>query len=308
MPDRVRQDDAPVLPGLRLVRGAGGVVSRTLPASGGVEIALVHRPGYDDWTLPKGKLDPGEIEEFTAVRETEEETGLRCRLERWLGTTRYVDHKGRRKVVHYWLMRPLSGFFAANREVDELRWLAPHKAADLLTYEHDRGLLGRLDGALELTQQPHMRALYLVRHAKAGVRDEWEGPDHLRPLTKSGLKQAEVLADRLEAFSITRIFSSPHVRCLETVEPIARRLGLRVVLSDALAEGADPTVARAFLEESAQSATIACSHGDVISAVMERFAEAGVVVEGEPRWEKGSVWALETDGSRVHAARAMPAP
>ena len=307
MPDRVTKDDAPVLAGTRLVRGAGGVVSRTLPG-GVVEIALVHRPGYDDWTLPKGKLDPGEIEEFTAVREIEEETGLRCRLEKWLGTTRYVDHKARRKVVHYWLMRPLSGFFSPNREVDELRWVPPHKAVDLLTYEHDRALLGRLDGHMELSQHPHMRSVYLVRHAKAGDREEWDGPDHMRPLTKSGLKQAEVLADRLEAFSITRITSSPHVRCLETVEPIARRLGLRVILSDALVEGTDPAVSRAFLEESAQSATIACSHGDVISGVMEHFAEAGVVLEGEPRWEKGSVWALETDGHRVHAARSMPAP
>jgi 8-oxo-(d)GTP phosphatase len=305
--ERVRQVDAPVLAGLRLVRGAGGVVSRSLPG-GAVEIALVHRPGYDDWTLPKGKLDPGEIEEYTAVREIEEETGLRCRLERWLGTTRYLDHKGRRKVVHYWLMRPLSGFFAPNKEVDELRWVAPHKAADLMTYEHDRALLGRLDGRMELPHQPHLRAVYLVRHAKAGDREEWEGPDEMRPLTKSGLKQADVLAERLAAFSITRILSSPHVRCLETVEPIARRLGLRVVLSDALAEGSDPAAARQLIDEAAQSSTVLCSHGDIIAGVMEHFAEAGVVLEGEPRWEKGSVWALETDGSRVHAARSIPAP
>ncbi|HKW45544.1 MAG TPA: NUDIX domain-containing protein, partial [Candidatus Eremiobacteraceae bacterium] len=116
MPDRVRPDEAHPLGGTRLVRGAGGIVSRSLPG-GNVEIALVHRPGYDDWTLPKGKLDPAEPEEAAALREVEEESGLRCRLERWLGTTRYLDHKGRRKVVHYWLMRPLAGHFAPNREV-----------------------------------------------------------------------------------------------------------------------------------------------------------------------------------------------
>jgi 8-oxo-(d)GTP phosphatase len=307
LPDKVRQDEASELGGTRLVRGAGGVVSRSLPG-GAVEIALVHRPGYDDWTLPKGKLDPDEPEEAAALREVEEETGLRCRLEQWLGTTRYVDHKGRRKVAHYWLMRPLSGHFAPNREVDELRWLLPSKAADLLTYEHDRALIGRLDGRLELPHQPNLRAVYLVRHAKAGIRAEWDGPDQLRPLSKSGVRQAELLCEWLTSFSIARIASSPHIRCLETVEPIARRLGLRVVLSEALAEGADPALARAFIEDAPHSATVACSHGDVISGVLDLLAADGLVVDGEPHWEKGSVWALESDGTRVHAARPMAAP
>jgi 8-oxo-(d)GTP phosphatase len=305
--DRVRQVEAPELGGVRLVRGAGGIVSRSLPG-GAVEIALVHRPGYDDWTLPKGKLDPGEAEEAAALREVEEETGLRCRLEQWLGTTRYVDHKGRRKVSHYWLMRPLSGHFAPNREVDELRWLLPSKAADLMTYEHDRALIGRLSGRIDLPARPHLRSVYLVRHAKAGVRGEWDGPDELRPLSKSGAKQAEALADWLTSFSIARIASSPHVRCLETVEPLARRLGLKVVLSEALVEGADPALGRAFIEEAAQNGTVACSHGDVVGGVVDLLAEEGLVVDGDPHWEKGSVWALESDGSKVHAARPMAAP
>jgi len=307
LPEKVRQEEAHPLGGTRLVRGAGGIVSRSLPG-GAVEIALVHRPGYDDWTLPKGKLEVGEPEESAALREVEEESGLRCRLEQWLGTTRYLDHKGRRKVVHYWLMRPLSGHFAPNREVDELRWLAPAKAADLMTYEHDRALIASLDGRLELPHQPNLRAVYLVRHAKAGIRAEWDGPDHLRPLSKSGTKQAELLCEWLTSFSIARIASSHHVRCLETVEPLARRLGLRVVLSEALAEGADPALARAFIEDASQTATVACSHGDIIPGVLDLLAADGVVVDGDPHWEKGSLWALESDGSRVHVARPMAAP
>jgi len=122
------------------VRAAGGLVLRRAPG-GGIEVALVHRPKYDDWTLPKGKLQPGEGDQEAALREVEEETGLRCRLERELPGTRYRDQSGRDKVVRYWEMRPVSGGFEPNREVDELRWLAPQEAERLLTYGHDRDLL-----------------------------------------------------------------------------------------------------------------------------------------------------------------------
>jgi 8-oxo-dGTP diphosphatase len=122
----------------RRVRAAGGVVMR------GGRVALVHRPKYDDWTFPKGKLDPGEDFEQAALREVEEETGMRCRLGRELPSTRYVDPKGRRKVVRYWQMEPLEGDFAPNREVDELRWVAPPEARGLLSYDRDRDVLADL--------------------------------------------------------------------------------------------------------------------------------------------------------------------
>jgi 8-oxo-dGTP diphosphatase len=120
------------------VEAAGGVVVR-----GGL-VALVHRPRYDDWTLPKGKLDAGESFEQAAVREVEEETGLRCRLERELPSTSYTDHKGREKIVRWWLMQPEGGDFTPNDETDELRWLDPGEARALLTYERDRELLERI--------------------------------------------------------------------------------------------------------------------------------------------------------------------
>ncbi len=123
-----------------VVRAAGGVVWR--PGAGAaVEVALVHRPRYDDWSLPKGKVEPGETDAEAALREVQEETGLRCRLGPELAGTAYVDRKGRPKAVRYWSMTVLGGSFAPGDEVDELRWLGLEGAPAVLSYAHDAAVL-----------------------------------------------------------------------------------------------------------------------------------------------------------------------
>jgi 8-oxo-dGTP pyrophosphatase MutT (NUDIX family) len=124
------------------VEAAGGVVARQTPD--GVEVAVVHRPRYDDWSLPKGKLRPNEAWEEAALREVEEETGLRCALGEELAPSRYRDRKGRSKLVRWWAMRPLEGEFTPNDEVDELRWVSAADAAELLDHDHDRELVRAL--------------------------------------------------------------------------------------------------------------------------------------------------------------------
>jgi 8-oxo-dGTP diphosphatase len=121
------------------VKAAGGVLVRTGPE--GPEVAVIHRPKYEDWSLPKGKLDDGEGFEQAALREVEEETGMRAELGPELSPVSYRDRKGRTKLVRYWLMRTLNGEFHPGSEVDELRWLQPERAQELLSYEHDAELV-----------------------------------------------------------------------------------------------------------------------------------------------------------------------
>ena len=126
-----------------IVEAAGGVVWRRSPA-GELEVLLVHRPRYDDWTVPKGKLDAGEDHARAALREVEEETGLRCNLGEELPSTFYVDRKGRPKRVRYWAMTPAGGGFTPTGEVDEIRWFPVEAAAAQLTYPRDRAVLAAL--------------------------------------------------------------------------------------------------------------------------------------------------------------------
>ncbi len=279
------------------VRAAGGVVRRR--GIDGVRFALVHRPRYDDWTLPKGKAEDDEEERTTALREVLEETGFRCDLGPKITSVRYTDHMGRPKNVGYWLMYPLDGVFLPNVEVDELRWVDADEARSLLTYVHDRAVL---DAALAFD-----RPLALVRHAKAGDREAWTEDDRLRPLTKKGKAQAEGLIDLFDDLEVDRVLSSPSVRCVQTVRPLA--LGRHVTVEERLelAEGGSASAALALLR-STGGGVVACSHGDVIPAVVSLLVSRGLEVAGPLEWKKGSTWLLERDGGLITAARYLPPP
>jgi 8-oxo-dGTP pyrophosphatase MutT (NUDIX family)/phosphohistidine phosphatase SixA len=283
-----------------VVRAAGGIL--TLDQGGEPRFAVVHRPKYDDWTFPKGKLHDGESDEQAALREVEEETGLRCRLGDQVDSVTYTDRFGRSKVVRYWTMMPDGGTFRPNDEVDELRWLAPAEALALLTYGHDRELFRSI--LARQTRSP----VYLVRHAKAGVRELWQGPDVERPLTRRGRRQAERLVERLQGVEVERIVSSPFVRCIQTVDPLARSRGLDVEIADELAEGVDQERTVEFIRRLDPVPTVLCGHGGEIDGVVRAFEADGATVEGSRGLAKGSVWVLEREDGRVVSARYLPAP
>jgi 8-oxo-dGTP diphosphatase len=147
---------------------------------------------------------------------------------------------------------------------------------------------------------------YLVRHAKAGSRERWAGPDEARPLTPSGIRQAEALVDHFHELAVRRIASSAYVRCVQTVEPLARARGHRVEAVQGLAEGAGPEWALDML--SREDGAVLCSHADVIGEVVMTLTERGVPLEGGMQWEKGSTWAFESQGGRIIAGHYMPPP
>jgi 8-oxo-(d)GTP phosphatase len=284
------------------VRAAGGVVARRRRADAEVEVVIVHRPAYDDWTLPKGKLDPGEDEPAAARREVLEECGLDCLLGPQLGVTEYRDSSGRDKTVRYWLMAAAAGEAAAANEVDDVRWATLAESRALLSYERDRRLLEGL-------VLPREGTLALVRHAKAGNRAKWDRPDELRPLTQAGRRQAEALVLLLAARRPALLVSSAYVRCIETLEPLAAATGLPLQRHDALAEGASVDAALALLRAvGTLGDAVVCTHGDVEEVVLQSIAAAGTPLADRVRLEKGSVWLLEVRAGEIVGGRYLPPP
>lgn len=256
------------------------------------EIVLVHRPQYDDWTIPKGKDDPGESSQQAALREVQEETGLICRVTGSAGVSRYAVADGM-KQVEYFLMRPFrSTVFHPNDEVDEVRWVPTTQAKGLLTYDFDRKLVSEVDLA---TATAHTD-IHLVRHGAAGDRSTWNGPDVERPLTKKGLEQADALASGLGGIGVERVLSSPAVRCLQTVAPLALLLGIEVEVDDRLAEGSDGSAITRLLDDIAGTNTVLSSHGDVIPVALERLQGLGVRFHSPYECRKGSTWSIGHDG------------
>ena len=279
------------------VLAAGGVVVRGAP--GAREALLVHRPRYDDWTHPKGKLDPGESFEDAAEREVREETGWGCGLGPALPSIGYTDATGRPKQVRFWVMHPVRDHgFTPNEEVDEIRWATPEAAHELLSYPRDRGTL---DAALTLDQP-----IYVVRHAKAGSRLDWRGDDYDRPISGKGERQAARLLDHLGVTTVRTIVSSPSRRCVQTVRPMADALSLPVEEHDGLREEVDAATALAVVTGLA-GPSVVCTHGNIVQDLV--FAASQLrTLTGSYGWKKGSTWILERDAGRPVAARYVAPP
>jgi 8-oxo-dGTP pyrophosphatase MutT (NUDIX family)/phosphohistidine phosphatase SixA len=248
------------------VLAAGAVVFRP-----GKDVLLIHRPRYDDWSFPKGKLDPGEHVAAAAVREVAEETGLRVRLGPPLAEQQYTLENGNRKVVSYWVGRvvgddDVSGY-APNNEVDAVEWVAYDKALDRLTHDHDRDTLRE---AGEVRRRTH--PVVILRHSQARSRKAWRKNDRLRPLLRAGQRQAEKLVPVLAAYDATRVVSSSSTRCVETVAPYVDATGRKPELVDGLSEQDATRKSVAGVVEdlvAGDEGAVLCTHRPVLPKVFE---------------------------------------
>ena len=288
---------------------AGGVLWR--PAADGIEILLVHRPKYDDWSLPKGKREPGEHVLLTAVREITEETSVRPVLGPWLRTVEYLAYD-RPKQVDYWAACGAVGQAAPSHEIDAVSWLPMPQALDRLSYPHDADVIKSL--------QPRATVpLILVRHTSAGRKRDWAGPDLLRPLDARGQADALLLADLLACFAPqARVISSPALRCTETVRPYAESFGGAVEAKAVLAMpgrtaeySSDRTDRADTLRHlfrnlvAAGQPVVACLHREnlplALTAARSVLGGARQLTEGDPSLAKGAFLVLHVAAGELVA-------
>jgi 8-oxo-(d)GTP phosphatase len=273
------------------VLAAGAVVWRRRE-----EVLLVHRPRYDDWSFPKGKLDPEEWLPAAAVREVGEETGLVVRLGPPLGTQRYPNGD-RMKSVHYWVgwtvgSDDVSGYLV-NEEIDDVRWVPWQVATEQLTYPYDRDTLQE-----SRPLRRKSRALVVLRHGAAEPRKTWTGDDRRRPLAEEGFGQAERLTPLLAAYDVSRVVTSSSTRCRQTVEPYAAAHGLKLEEHDGLSE--EDATAESVVEIvddllGCKEGAVLCTHRRVLPSV---FDAIGV---DDPRLEPSGLLVVHHRAGKVVA-------
>ncbi|KUI18749.1 NUDIX hydrolase [Mycobacterium sp. GA-1285] len=289
------------------ILAAGAVLWRSNGEPDAPEVALIHRPRYDDWSLPKGKVNPGETEPVTAVREVWEETGYTAHLGRRLSSVSYPVEGGVKKV-RYWAARMVRGEFQPNDEVDELKWLPVRAAIKQLDYPHDRKVLRRF-----AKYPADTKTVLIVRHATAGSKSRFKGDDRKRPLDKNGRTQAESLVGILLAFGADHLFAADRVRCVSTLEPLAEELGVTIQRDGLLTEEAYAENRKAarqrFLEIADTGGTpVICTQGKVIPDLIEWWCERDGVRPDKSRNRKGSTWVMSLHDGRLIAADHMGSP
>jgi 8-oxo-dGTP diphosphatase len=292
------------------VRAAGGVLYRAGSAGleAGLEVCLVHRPRYDDWSLPKGKLDDGEHPLVAAVREVREETGLAGIPQLRLAPVEYVLPDGTPKTVEFWLMRAgAEGPVLDTDEVDTVAWLPLPAALERLSYADERAVLHEVAALPPVTS-----VVALVRHAHAGERKKWSGNDALRPIDPVGQAQAARIAELLTPLAPQRLFTATPLRCKQTLEPLSAALGDRpIVVDSAFAEPpeADDAPAKAklgahrLLELRGAEPVAICSQGKVIPTMLATVRDES---DPEPyKTAKGGGWVLTWAGDRLLGLSAL---
>jgi 8-oxo-(d)GTP phosphatase len=295
-------------PSTKAILAAGAVLWRFSDDGAEAEVAVIHRPRYDDWSLPKGKVDVGESEPITAVREVAEETGYRSHLGRRLASVSYPVAEQGIKKVRYWAARIVDGEFTPNPEVDELKWLPVSAAMKQVQYDQDRKVLRRFARLPADT-----KTTLIVRHGTAGSKSRYKGDDRLRPLDKRGRAQAESLVGQLLAFGAGTLYAADRIRCRQTLEPLADELGVPIHDEPLLSEEAyahDRKAARRRVLEIAASepTPVICTQGKVIPDLIAWWCERDDVRPDKSRNRKGSTWVMSSWQGHLVAADHIGSP
>jgi len=282
----IRLLEPPVTHGkVKPILAAGAVVTREHPTRG-TEVVLVHRKRYDDWSLPKGKVEAGECLPACAVREVLEETGVTIRLGSPLDQVTYLAGKAGLKRVQWWTGSVVSvSKRPPDAEVDVVSWLPLRAALSRLTFDQDRFLIH------QMAEQPPTTPLIILRHAKAMDRKDWSKKDAARPIASRGRRQARLLIPMLGAYGAARLVSSTSARCVSTLMPYAHHRELRVESYGQLSEEdgtRDPqAVARLVTRirnrtTAERQPTVLCVHRPVLPHVLEALDMApATLVTGE---------------------------
>ena len=273
-----------------MMRAAGALLWRETQERT-IEIALIHRPRYDDWTLPKGKIEEGETALQCAYRELVEETGIKASFTRQLGSIDYMEN-GEGKRVIFWAAHCAlnASTFIANEEVDQLRWLPSEEAIELSTYQSDREMIANFQ-----SQEQRTDTLIILRHAKALERGDWDEPDSQRTLNEVGFDQAQLLIKHLEPFAIDEVYTSDYTRCVQTVTPLAHARGLSITAVPSLNEQTfeeDPSRAVAFANALKQDEKniVICSHNPVIPTMLRGILNTKLKNKDLIKLEPGDAW------------------
>ncbi len=273
-----------------MIRAAGALLWRET-STRTIEIALVHRPQYEDWTLPKGKIEQGETALQCAYRELVEETGIRANFTRQLGAVDYEEN-GEAKRVIFWAAHCAldASTFVTNKEVDQLRWLPFEEAIELSTYQTDREMIANFQA-----QEQRTDTLIILRHTKALERGDWDEPDSQRTLNELGFDQAQLLIKHLEPFAIDEVYTSDYTRCVQTVTPLAHARGLSITAVPSLNEEIfqeDPSRSVGFANalKQDQKNILICSHNPVIPTIIRGIIDTNLKNKDLIKLEPGDAW------------------
>jgi 8-oxo-dGTP diphosphatase len=290
-----------------MIFAAGAVIWRRSKKN--VEIALVHRPRYDDWSLPKGKQDPGEAMIACAYREVIEETNLKVAFGPYIGDTEYFVADGLKKV-HYWSARLAdnSPEFHANDEVDLLEWHSIESALEKATRDSDREIIETF-----LTIPFDSYPLIMLRHAKALAREEWQGEDEDRPLQQLGQQQARRALSIYQVYGLEQIHTSDAVRCHDTVEQMAKALEIPLTITNKVSEytwkkNKEKAIDYAKELIKVNAPIVLCSHNPVLPRMMEKLTKKIDFDYPSNKLEPGEAWVLHHNKKDVMQIDRLDAP